>query len=1027
MSIARGATIAPTRGAIADGLGRRRARVARAKAGARWGRGVRCGVGGDDGAGRAARDANADDGWARAKRATKMGAIAALVMLSAPKAAGALETGAREARREGARSAATASARRAPCVGEVAGVGIDIAPVDSDPKDEEDETAKLLEELDAIAEDKPRVVEAPTKQRRRRRRGTVKKKKMNLEHQRRAPKQGGQVDKVKVMADRVKELVGLKTGEHTESRNRQLSAAEEKVLKDIQRYEKYEQEKKNPVKKIFSNRGERFVRNVNLAYLRDPYSTMGTDRFPTETSYTSFHRLLDVGRVNRVVYRANETSIRYYIDDTEEVFGCNLPYDPVLFKKLVTERPGNGGVIQIEMEKYPRWLEITAFLFNALTPMVMVFYAWLIYEGTYKDSSEDMFGNMTTRNYDSNVRQGMTLKDITGIDNVKAEMFELISYLKDFDKYNSMGARIPAGVLLCGPPGTGKTLLARCVAGEANVPFFSCAGTEFMEMFVGVGAARIRNLFDQAKKVAPCIIFIDEFDAVGTKRTETQSGQVYGNDEATATINQMLTEMDGFSTATGIMVLAATNRPQVLDPALIRAGRFDRIIEMGLPNKKSRQEILFLHCNKPSFASSVDPNLDYEYLARQTAGFSGADIENLTKSAVMRCAQGEKALASTGDFLFCIDDIRRSQAFVRNGSGSGSLARDRMLEDTLIAQLDAYERDSVVNYYAAQAVVAMHMPSYDEISKVTVFNGGVATGQIVYVPDEVDSPAARTVRSMEYYEAKLCVLLAGQMAERYLYGPENVTTRGMHDVAAATNLACEMVMQNGWSDLGPIALAAEPTREEGYLRVGKTEHIEVMRQLSPELDLLVYNEVRKTLIKAAQRTVAILHEPKNREMLFSLKESLATAREIGGRQLAQAFEKAGITRDRGMGVWDIAWGEQQEVYWDDLMSAIWSDDPSKGKFWGLVKDQIHSMASAEEGVPLPDWAEHYLTQMSDEERLDVAIVLPDDAARKWLEQSGGIPPEYANLRAQADELARKDVERRAAARQAAIERGEIDP
>ena len=323
---------------------------------------------------------------------------------------------------------------------------------------------------------------------------------------------------------------------------------------------------------------------------------MGTDRFPTETSYTSFHRLLDVGRVNRVVYRANETSIRYYIDDTEEVFGCNLPYDPVLFKKLVAERPGNGGIIQIEMEKYPRWLEIVSFVFNAATPMVLVFYAWLIYEGTYKDSSEDMFGNMTTRNYDSNVRQGMTLKDITGIDNVKAEMFELISYLKDFDKYNSMGARIPAGVLLCGPPGTGKTLLARCVAGEANVPFFSCAGTEFMEMFVGVGAARIRNLFDQAKKVAPCIIFIDEFDAVGTKRTETQSGQVYGNDEATATINQMLTEMDGFSTATGIMVLAATNRPQVLDPALIRAGRFDRIIEMGLPNKKvaSRNLVLAL-------------------------------------------------------------------------------------------------------------------------------------------------------------------------------------------------------------------------------------------------------------------------------------------------------------------------------------------------------------------------------------------------------------------------------------------------
>ena len=1015
---------ASRRCAVRAGVGRGRPRASRARIVAEAA---------SDGDGDGAREASASvDVWAKAKRATKIGAVVAFVLLTVPKAASAVEPRARG----GASSSATTRAKTAAAVlGEIAEAeagGGDVGVDDSDAMTTGGGSDDVMDvggdPFDDV--DDEGAVEGPPKKTRRRRRGTVAKKKLDLDEvgtpKKKKKKKGS---RGKRAAKAALERVQYKTGEHPESKRAQLSKLEQQLAAQASEYAEFEGEKKskNPFTKIFSKRGDRFVRNINLAYLRDPYAMMGTDRFPTETSYTAFHKLVDVGRVNRVVYRANETSIRYYIDDTEEVFGCNLPYDPTLYKKLLQERPGCAGFISIEMEKYPSWLNATAFAFNMLTPLVIVFYAWAIYEGTFKDSSEDMFGNMTTRQYDSTVRQGMSLADISGIDTVKEEMLELISYLKDFEKYNSMGARIPAGVLLCGPPGTGKTLLARCVAGEAGVPFFSCAGTEFMEMFVGVGAARIRNLFDQAKKVAPCIIFIDEFDAVGTKRSETQSGQVYGNDEATATINQMLTEMDGFSTATGIMVLAATNRPQVLDPALIRAGRFDRVIEMGLPNKKSREEILFLHCNKPALKGNVDPNLDYEYVARQSAGFSGADIENLTKSAVMRVAQAERGLASTGDFLWCIDDIRRSQSFVRNGSGAGSLSRDTMLEDALVAQLNPYVRDTVASYYAAQTVVAMQMPAFDELSKVTLFQGGKATGQISYVPDEVDSPAARSVRSQSYYESKLCVLVAGQMAERYLYGPEHVSTAGTEDIASATKLACDMVMRHGWSELGPIALAAESTREEDYLRVGKESQIDLIAQMSEEMNLLVYNEVRKTLVRACQRAVMTLHEPKNREMLFTLRESLLTARELTGRQLTNAFDKAGIERERTMEVWDLAWGEQNEVYWDDLMLSVWSSEPESGRFWELVKDQMHAVGETDASTglpPLPDWASNYLGQMTDQERVNIAITLPDEAASKFLAQSGGVPSEYTEKRARAASL-KADADRAVEdARRAAEARGD---
>jgi len=730
----------------------------------------------------------------------------------------------------------------------------------------------------------------------------------------------------------------------------------------------------NPVSNLVRKiTGPRFTRNVNLRYLRDPFAVKGTSMFPCEMAYTGFYELCEVGRVARVEYMPNMNSVKFFLFDTDEVFYANLPYDPTLYPMLLQRG------VDIVSRQYGALELFVRSTFNVLTPAVLVYFCWSVWSELTNDTTEGstLANTGTAKTYSSQPRTGLTMKDIAGIDVVREEMEELISYLREYERYRKAGAVIPAGVLLCGPPGTGKTLLARCLAGEAQVPFFSCAGTEFMEMFVGVGAARIRNLFKQARDVKPCIVFIDEFDSVAIRRKDPTSQDVSGNDEQVATINQLLTEMDGFGGNAGVMVFAATNRPHVIDPALIRPGRFDRVVEMPLPNRRARMDIIDLHCSYEQFDGMIDPDLNVEFVARQAAGFTGADLENLVRTSALRNAS-QKAGVPAGDatFLVVIDEIRRSNVFKATGSGTVGETND-VTENALIQQMNPYVRDTVCTYYAAQTLVGMMCPNYDDIAKVRVFANGEETGQIVYVPDEVGADGAASVKRRTWYESKMTVLVAGQMAERYLYGPDKVSQYGVLDMKEATAMACEMVMMHGWSDLGPIAVLQDLSAEEKYLKAGKQkgqnkvdagrargklwgapegkgEDLQSARSkakqqnedaqmlllgISDELDLLIANEVRKIFVKACQRAVMIMHDPKGTEMLFTLREALSTAKEINGLNLHRVFDKFGLVKHRDFNLVDLDWGKEYELYWDEFVNHIWADDANNTGFWKLVQEQ----------------------------------------------------------------------------------------
>ena len=730
----------------------------------------------------------------------------------------------------------------------------------------------------------------------------------------------------------------------------------------------------NPVSKLVRKiTGPRFTRNVNLRYLRDPFAVKGTSMFPCEMAYTGFYELCEVGRVARVEYMPNMNSVKFFLFDTDEVFYANLPYDPTLYPMMLQRG------VDIVSRQYGALELFVRSTFNVLTPAVLVYFCWSVWSELRNDTTEGatLQNTGTAKTYSSQPRTGLTMRDIAGIDVVREEMEELISYLREYERYKKAGAVIPAGVLLCGPPGTGKTLLARCLAGEAQVPFFSCAGTEFMEMFVGVGAARIRNLFKQARDVKPCIVFIDEFDSVAIRRKDPTSQDVSGNDEQVATINQLLTEMDGFGGNAGVMVFAATNRPHVIDPALIRPGRFDRVVEMPLPNRSARMDIIDLHCSYEQFEGMIDPDLNVEFVARQAAGFTGADLENLVRTSALRNAS-QKAGVPAGDatFLTVIDEIRRSNVFKATGSGTVGETND-VTENALIQQMNPYVRDTVCTYYAAQTLVGMMCPNYDDIAKVRVFANGEETGQIVYVPDEVGADGAASVKRRTWYESKMTVLVAGQMAERYLYGPDKVSQYGVLDMKEATAMACEMVMMHGWSDLGPIAVLQDLSAEEKYLKAGKQkgqnkvdagrargklwgapegkgEDLQSARSkakrenedaqmlllgMSDELDLLIANEVRKIFVKACQRAVMIMHDPKGTEMLFTLREALATAKEINGLNLHRVFDKFGLVKHRDFNLVDLDWGKEYELYWDEFVNHIWADDANNTGFWKLVQEQ----------------------------------------------------------------------------------------
>ena len=367
---------------------------------------------------------------------------------------------------------------------------------------------------------------------------------------------------------------------------------------------------------------------------------------------------------------------------------------------------------------------------------------------------------------DKNNKERVTFKDVAGLEEAKIEIMEIVDFLKKADKYKALGAKIPKGALLAGPPGTGKTLLAKAVAGEANVPFLSISGSDFVEMFVGVGASRVRDLFEQAKKVAPCIVFIDEIDAIG--RARGKNSGFSGNDERENTLNQLLTEMDGFQTNAGVIVLAATNRVDILDKALMRAGRFDRQIEVGLPDVKERKEIFDVHLRK----LKLDDKLDREFLAKQTPGFAGADIANVCNEAALIAARHDKSAVTQEDFLAAIDRI------------VGGLERRNM-------PMTAQERRSTAIHEAGHATVMWRLQHCDPVLKITIIPRGRSLGATWYLPEE------RVNHNVEHFMHQLAGLVAGRVAEQELLG---VTSTGaLNDLERTSKTAYAMVAYYGMS------------------------------------------------------------------------------------------------------------------------------------------------------------------------------------------------------------------------------------
>jgi cell division protease FtsH len=416
----------------------------------------------------------------------------------------------------------------------------------------------------------------------------------------------------------------------------------------------------------------------------------------------------------------------------------------------------------------------------------------------------------------------VTFEDVAGIDEAKAELEEIVDFLKDPQKFQRLGGKIPKGCLLVGPPGTGKTLLARAIAGEANVPFFTISGSDFVEMFVGVGASRVRDMFEQAKKNAPCIVFIDEIDAVGRHRGAGLGG---GNDEREQTLNQLLVEMDGFESNEGVILIAATNRPDVLDPALLRPGRFDRQVIVPNPDVGGREKILKVHMRKVPLAPDVDPRV----LARGTPGFSGADLANLVNEAALRAARVGKRLVTMADFEYAKDKVLM-------GTERRSMA---MTDDE--KKLTAYHE-------AGHALVSLHVPKSDPLHKVTIIPRGRALGVTMQLPER-----DHLSHSKQFLESRLAILFGGRIAEEIIFGPENVTTGAANDIQVATQTARVMITAFGMSEkLGRVRYQAN--EQEVFLGHAVTQTQNVSEATAQIID----QEVRRLIEEAEGKAKQIL-------------------------------------------------------------------------------------------------------------------------------------------------------------------------
>lgn len=461
----------------------------------------------------------------------------------------------------------------------------------------------------------------------------------------------------------------------------------------------------------------------------------------------------------------------------------------------------------------------------------------------------------------------VTFADVAGCDEAKEEVGEIVDFLRDPNKFQKLGGRIPKGILMVGPPGTGKTLLAKAIAGEAKVPFFTISGSDFVEMFVGVGASRVRDMFEQAKKNAPCLIFIDEIDAVGRQRGAGLGG---GHDEREQTLNQMLVEMDGFGGHDGVIVIAATNRPDVLDPALTRPGRFDRQVVVGLPDVKGREQILKVHMRKVPVA----PDVNAMTLARGTPGYSGADLANLVNEAALFAARSDKRTVTMLEFEKAKDKINM-----------GPERRTMVMTEK--------QKESTAYHEAGHAIVGYLVPEHDPVHKVTIIPRGRALGVTFFLPE-----GDQISISQKQLESKLSTMYAGRLAEELIYGEENVSTGASNDIKVATNIARNMVTQWGFSEkLGPILYA----EDEGEVFLGRS--MAKAKHMSDETAHLIDEEVRALIARNYERARQLLLD--NMDILHAMKDALVKYETIEEEQIKQLMERRPVTAPSG-------WEEVQE-------------------------------------------------------------------------------------------------------------------
>jgi cell division protease FtsH len=500
--------------------------------------------------------------------------------------------------------------------------------------------------------------------------------------------------------------------------------------------------------------------------------------------------------------------------------------------KIKAEQPSQGSI----------WTALLSWL-----PFVLLIVMWyFFYRQMQVGGNKAMaFGKSRARMLNPQ-KKGVTFKDVAGVDEAKEELQEIIEFLRDPQKFQKLGGKIPKGVLLMGPPGTGKTLLARAVAGEADVPFYSISGSDFVEMFVGVGASRVRDLFEQGKKNAPCIIFIDEIDAVGRHRGAGLGG---GHDEREQTLNALLVEMDGFESNEGVILIAATNRPDVLDPALLRPGRFDRRIVVSRPDLNGRTEILKVHTTKITLA----PDVDLSVLARATPGFSGADIANFVNEAALRAARFNKTAVAMVDFEFAKDKVMM-------GAERRSLA------------LSEEEKRVVAYHEAGHALVAALQPNADPLHKVTIIPRGLALGLTQQLPEE-----DRYLHAKAYLADELVVLMGGRLAEQIVFGDEQITTGAGNDLERATELARKMVCEWGMSSMGPLTFGK---REEAIF-LGKefARHQDYSEATAVEID----SEIRRLVDSAFSRAKETLMN--NRPVLDKIAGALLEREVLEGEEV----------------------------------------------------------------------------------------------------------------------------------------------